>query len=267
MLRYASVVKDALNNAVKPVLVDFIVKCFGKNWYNDIGREILEDFSDFEKNENRIRQGFPAEEVLDTTALLYIMFPYNDGNDSDSPGGLMSYAAVTMTLEPWQIRKLKHIRFIRNQSSHDMPEPNRTVTPTDLANGVQERAWLKELEEIVGILRPGFSLAKYYSELDRKIAESNTDTHTQESVFQRVTFSTRPEFSKLTHEDFANAPIQQPIVGAAPWVRYPVDLDKLPWPSEEKTAKQAAAEAAAKAVKAPRNNYGKSLFGLFEKMK
>lgn len=258
MSKYGSVVKNALNESVKTVLLNAVEAACGPAWYDTLGRPLLSGYSDYHKMEANLEKGLPLADVLDFVAVMYLLFPYEKGENGrtvskDSP--ILDRLTEKYALQSWQQRKLSRLRVIRNAAEHAVQEENGNYSLDQLYAGAPERDWLTEAEQTVSFLQPGFSLAKYKQALDRKVAESSAEQKDvrRPSIFMTETQAARKELRRYDELPFLQAPIGQPIIGAAPWAKCGADLEDLPWPSvvvPEDQARQQAQQQAQQRIQA-----------------
>ena len=251
MSKYGSVVKNALNESVKGVLLNAVEAVCGPDWYNALGREIFSGYRDYKKAEAALEKGMPLADVLDFVAVMYLLFPYESGENGksvskDSP--ILDRMTEKYALQSWQRGKLSRLRTIRNVAEHAPQEENGSYSMDQLYAGTPERDWLTEIEQTVSYLQPGFSLAKYKLELEKKVADATADRDDvrKPSIFMTETLTARKELRRYDELPFLQAPISQPMVGAAPWAKCDADLKNLPWPSEVAVQEQARQQAQAK---------------------
>lgn len=281
MLFYRTVVMSAITDQVEPLLKNVIQQVLtqriGPDWYELEGNAIMEQYEDFDKIKNLISRKVQPLEVMDLTALFFLLLPYSKDPQVVFKTDLAAEVAEYFHLdEAYCKRKLRRLREIRNNAIHDDCDKdeilahticddsglfddadgddgeNVMLDPEFLLSGVQEKKWLNDIEKILKNFRPSFQLEAYRIQLNQLIAEKKNEDSDISAYADLIseTEAIRGECLRIHRMDFLEAPLGYPLSGAAPWADVVTDLEDLPWPSQQHAAEEPA-EVKAPAVFRP----------------
>lgn len=231
---YYDIVYKALNQEIAPFLRDImepaLIATYSNGWYHSYGLNILKNYKNFKDIEEGMQSGMQPLKAMDITALCFFLNPYDDDGKF---GGAMQVLVDYYQWDPWQIHCIDRIRIIRNLVSHEKYEKDFEKTDENIFNGVQEKKWLNELEDIIKRVKTSFNLTEYYVLLEQAVEKKlNEEGHkTRRSFFMSNGEMARNSYTKIYKFSCSEAPIDEPLTGEAPWTKINVDLEELPWPS------------------------------------
>ena len=248
MLHYRHIILSVFTKEIEPLLKEIskpaLTSLYGEQWYQVYGKGILEGYKDFQKANNKIEAGIEPLEAMDISALFFLLYPYETRREGDHKqyiqhDGAMVEIAKYYQWEDWQISRMNRVRTIRNNATHDECDNEYVPDKAYLLAGTQERIWLNDLEDIFKRIRASFNLAEYHTqlhtEIQQKIKEEGSNHRI--SFFMSDAEDVRNAYCKIHKFDFSEAPIGEPLTGAAPWTSSNADLEDLPWPSTMVTEK------------------------------
>lgn len=255
MLLYRNTIVKVITEVIEPLLrrtIDrALSEAYGPQWFEMVGRDTMQSYQYFTEIESAVSNGVALMEAMDISAMMFLLDPHVDTDDSDEPEYLLSNNRLLDKISEYyqwddrQKRKILRIRQIRNGSVHDKMDKNMLLNPEVIQNGVQEMKWLDDLEQAVLLMDPLANLNEFRNELASKIKlgttnplsgekENDSTQHSNQSIltYIRETDSIRNDCRSIIRWDFMDAPVKMPISGPAPWCEVSEDLNSLPWPSE-----------------------------------
>lgn len=251
MLFYRSVMMAIMTDQVEPLLKsavqEALTQAIGPDWYQREGRAVMQHYADFNKLQKRIDQNMDPLDVMDLTALLFLLLPYSENPAIVFDEKLLQRVAEHFAMtQDFCREKLLRLRQIRNHIMHDNCEGKEIPDAAYLENGLQEKKWLDEVEVIMRHFQSAFQLENYRVQLNRLIGQRNKVPQNIPAYTALIAEaeSTRREFGRIYHLDFLKAPLVPPLSGAAPWAESLSDLETLPWPSLQNAPAQAPAAPA-----------------------
>lgn len=224
---YFSIVYEAMNLEVAPFLKKklepALIAAYGENWYISYAEKIMKNYILYNEFSKKISQGETPLGAMDISALSFFL------KSEYAMPVLINY----YQWDEWQVRRIKRIRFIRNSISHNTFDDNFEISEARVLNGMQEKQWLNELEDIIKRMKPDFQLNKYKLKLEKEIQENKSQKKEEHriSFFMSDAEDVRNAYCKIHKFDFSEAPIGEPLTGEAPWTSSNADLEDLPWPS------------------------------------
>ncbi len=246
MLLYTDIVSKALNREALPLFKKFVdealTRAYGTDWYDAFGKDILSNSKDFARISKMIDEEHKKPlDCMDITALFFLLTPYIVENDQPLYlEGALPILASYANLDDWQSKRLDRIRMIRNNVSHDKCDADFSANEAALKSGEQEKKWLTEIEEILKFFEPNKSLFEYQKQLSDEVTRELSTKKVQYVTPPHITEAQdiRKELNRIMRLDYCNAPLREPLNGAAPWASATDDLNDLPWPTQAFAAKR-----------------------------